>query len=345
MDIYFKNITCDLLKQIEKDECILKKKIELEYKSSITKSLSHKSYYNYDSINEVSIELVNQTIDTFFKNPCKSGPRNDTQNKKIVENFFSFVENEKIVCFKIFEMLLDGVVHRDNNRNATGRRSYSSTKITEWKYQENPKYQYITCCCAPYPNHYTCSAQGQSYHHGAQFTGTKNSLQFFALTNYGRLLSNFSKPNKEQFFPSYFTCSELNLEEYYFWLPIDYIKIINNSKGFEIFDILDTITTHLYNRTTFDNAPTTLEISATNLKNDISNAEKNILSLEKRIVELNKQNDDIFAEYKMLKEIEIKYNKLSEELEIQYDDFTEELDNEECDSDETIETFVTAKNN
>ena len=336
MDIYFKNITGDLLKQIEKDECILKKKIELEYKSSIMKALSHKSYYNYDLINKMPFELVKQTIDTFFKNPCKSGPRNDTQNKKIVENFFSFVENEKIACFKIFEMSLDSVTHRDNNGRATSWRNYSPTKITEWKYEENTKYQYITCCCAQYPNHGTCSTQGQTYNRYYQFMETKNSLQFFALTNYGRLLSNFSKPNKEQFFPSYFTCSELNLEEYYFWLPTDYLKIINNIKGFEIFDILDTITTHLYNRTTFDNAPTTLEISTTNLKNDISNVEKNILSLEKRIVELNKQNDDIFAEYKMLKEIEIKYNKLSEELEIKYDGFTEELDNDECDSDETI---------
>jgi hypothetical protein len=74
-----------------------------------------------------------------------------------------------------------------------GWRGYGPTKISEWEYEENPKYQYTNCRCNPHPNYASCSEDGMANQMfgGRQFTG-RTSLQFLALTNYGRILSNFS---------------------------------------------------------------------------------------------------------------------------------------------------------
>jgi len=320
MDEYFEKIENDIKSKIKKDIPLLENKIIGTIKSKITSSLCDKSYYEYD---DIDIKIYNIFMEEFITSQSIHSQHDHSYNKQIeynklkIKEFLNFVDGEKIVVFHKY--ILE--IHDHSNEikiveNDPFTCTPNSLCQCKTNYNNNNNYPSNIYHCnnkkyvkKVYQNHTNNISSYENY---------KISLQFFFLTNYGRIISNFTDNVNASV---YSTISKLNYNNYYYWIPNDFIKIIQKSIPYKIYDILKLILDKLYNRTTFDKKPSNLDIEIKNIKkqNDILTDSIKKINLDNdRILE---QTLKLYDEYNELLKIESKYNLLlnNEKSEIDLD--------------------------
>ena len=323
MSSIYNKIKDDILSTINKDKNELEKIINGKIKTDITKSLCDKSYYDYSTISEISIEDYDKFMSDYIK--CqefhikKSGEENKQIyiNKFTIDEFKKLAKGEKIVIFHLYEMkYINNSISYYDKPQLLNISEYKYNKL-DTKIQINKIYQ---CCCnrCNVNGNFCCQNQGMyrrnlSYYDTTLYFRERFSLQFIFLTNYGKMITNFNNPNKDKYLPDYITVSKLYYNNYYYCLPIDYINIINKCIPYEIYNIMELITTQLYNRTTYDNIPTDIEIENMKIEQENKKLEKEKNIIEDKNNKLLESINSLYEEYNELIEIEKKYNKLMED--------------------------------
>lgn len=322
MEHSFKSFINDLISTVETDENDLKYKMLQEYKSNIMKSFSDVSYYNYSDFGELSVKTCKQFLDLFLDIKAEHMRKNNIfastieNYGKIVNDFLDFSRDEKIVYWKLIS--ISRYVSQNFDSRGCGTYAYYIKQIEKSKLTysivsiDSTQQMIGRCICQQsninHQNRTWCENDDSSKSQGGV------SLQFVFLTNYGKIISNFDKPTNEIINLPYVTTSNLYLKKYYFWLPIDYIKIIQSCNPVDIYDIIDRITKELYRRTTFDIKPSKIKIENAYLENNAINLKKIVRQIENETNELTLEYNNLFAEYNTLLYIEKKYNKMLEDL-------------------------------
>jgi hypothetical protein len=305
----------NIITHIDNDFKNLELKIENIIKSDITKKLSDSSYYNYDELPNTSFEIYDFITKKYIENRCHN--HNLEKCKTIINEFKNFVKNEKIIYEKVYTLNYNkqnnysfnsfsqpkyNFDYNLNSRDFVSYYDFETTKKNNKNFTYNEFFNYLNY-------HIPCKCNNN-----LNFCDSRESqclVQFIFVTNFGRIISNNL---------SYFAKSELIYKHYYYWLPLDYIKIIQNIEPYYIYDFMDFIIEKLYNRTTTAPILSDLEIEIFKIENEIKNKEIQLNEIKKDNIKKNKENDDLMKEYNELIEIEKNYlllmNDLDKETEI-----------------------------
>ena len=310
---------------VKEDEIHLTNYLESTYKSNIMKSLSDPYLYEYSKCDK--LKQIYDKIILKYNNEINKHVVN-ISNTKFIDEFNKFNDGEQIILFKLFS-----ITKKKNDNNCV------QSDITDKYLLDTEFYDYknnMMCRCNQYyirntgdlcnslcggAERISCSEysfSGSKINHGFNTNMLeKVSIRFLFLTNYGRLICNFS--NTDTY--TYFASSYILYKHYNFMLPIDYINIIQHiSESNNIFKIMDVITTELYCRTTFDKPLIDIEIEIIKIKNQIDQLlEKTIKYHLYNNKSIKESNVTMLKEYYDLLKIKEKYNGLISTLETNND--------------------------